>query len=85
MAAVWDDETKFRLGKTEAEAWLQWFARVDIDDDVPRTFAQAFDRYIAEVLPRKSSATQRNDLAALRMLRSVFGRMPISALKARHG
>lgn len=49
----------FRLGKTEAEAWLQWIARVDIDDDVPRTFAQAFDRYIAEVLPRKSTAIQR--------------------------
>ena len=84
---LWDGKTLYRLGKTEPEAWLEWFARVEIDHDVSDvcpSLRQTVDRYIAEVLPRKSAATQRNYLAALRMLRPVFGRMPISALKPRH-
>lgn len=81
----WDGRKSFRLGKTEPEAWVMWYSRLNEPiDGAPRTIGEAIDRYCAEVLHEKSKRTQQDYLDAFKRLRAVFGHMPPSLVKPKH-
>lgn len=48
------------------------------------TLGHVFDRYEAQEVPRKASATRVSDLAALRQLRPVFGTMRPGGIRRQH-
>ena len=75
----WDGKSWFRLGATEAEAWITWYARTE-GGDALTTVADAIDRYTREVLPKLAASTQRQYTAALGRLRIDGKRAPFCAL-----
>lgn len=45
---------------------------------------ELFDRYAYEVVPEKAPKTQTSNLASIRVLKKVFGHMPIDSVKPVH-
>ena len=80
----WDWKTRFRLGRTLPEAYRTWAERMEADMGGIRTIDQLLDRYSAEVLPTKSPATQRSQVAAIGRLRRVFGSMSVQSFRPQH-
>lgn len=80
---AWRGKTEFRLGKTLHEAYRTWADRVEAFSDA-RSMAQLLDRYSLEVVPEKAYKSQESNRISIRRLRSVFGEMPIAAVKPRH-
>lgn len=81
--ARWDGKRRFRLGKTLAEAGVEWAKRVEAPTDV-RSIDKLLDRYQLEVVPTKAPKTQTENVRHMVTLRKVFGRLPLSAIKPRH-
>ena len=48
------------------------------------TLGDVFDRYAAQMIPKKAKATQASDLAALRQLRPTFATMKPGGLRRQH-
>lgn len=80
---LWDGKKTFKLGSSLPEAYRAWAERLGTIDEA-RTVGDLLDRYALEVLPTKKVATQNRERASLKMLRSVFGVMPIGSLKPQH-
>lgn len=80
LEPYWDGKKKFRLGKTLTEAHREWAERIDAKKEV-RTVGQLLDRYQREVIPTKKQATQNANLPAVVNLRTVFGTLPLAAMK----
>lgn len=80
---LWDGKKEFTLGKSLPEAYRVWAERIDAPADLP-TVSKAFDRYLLEVVPEKSYASQQSNTASINRLRPVFGRMPPASIKPAH-
>lgn len=83
LEPFWDGKKTFRLGKTLPEAYRIWSARVDANDKA-NNIAQLLERYELEVVPTKAPATQTANALYIRQLTSVFGAMPLAAIKPQH-
>ncbi len=82
---LWNDQSWFRLGATEAEAWACWFDRAGTTPSQPlQTIGDAIQRYRGEVLTKKAPKTQRDYDRALKRLEPVFGRMHPAKLRPVH-
>ncbi|MCF6323752.1 MAG: hypothetical protein L3J89_05430 [Gammaproteobacteria bacterium] len=81
---LWDNKQTFKLGNNLSEAHRVYAERVEIDEGDIRTFNQAFDRYMLEVIPEKAPATQTDKLASIKKLRPVFGVMQPAYFKPMH-
>ena len=79
----WDGKKQFRLGKTLPEAYRTWSARMDARTSAKNVSA-LLERYLLEVVPGKAPATQTANALYVRQLNSVFGDMPLAAIKPRH-
>ncbi|MAZ39642.1 MAG: hypothetical protein CMF49_05940 [Legionellales bacterium] len=60
------------LGKTLSEAMANWVDIVQPDKHI-HTMNQLFDRYMAEIAPKKAQATFRSNLQEIKVLKAVFG------------
>lgn len=71
------------LGRTEADMYaaLAKIAGEKADDNMNALF----DRYQAEIIPKKAPRTQTDNLAELANLRAVFGHMSPTSIKMIHG
>ncbi len=79
----WDSKSEFVLGRTLTEAYKVWAERLQVHVNA-RTISDLLDRYANEVIPTKSARTQKGNNESIVRLRSVFGHMPIAALKPTH-
>ncbi|WMN15637.1 tyrosine-type recombinase/integrase [Pseudomonas piscis] len=69
------------LGKDLDQARMKW-AELEAKEkplDL-RTMKGIFDRYIREVVPKKAPRTQKDNLAEIKQLRTVFDSAPIDAI-----
>lgn len=73
---LWDGKKVFRLGDKLNEAYKVWADRVQ-RADTAKTIGQLLDRYLLEVIPSKSAASQTSNKGQLTMLRKVFGDHPL--------
>ncbi len=80
---LWDGKKTFRLGQTLPEAYKVWGDR-QIEIDKARTIGDLLDRYALEVIPTKSIPSQNRDRQSLKILKSVFGKMPVGSVKPQH-
>ncbi len=87
---LWDDQAEFELGRAktlpqaEKAAYREWERRI-ITSDSPLTMQELFDRYEAEVIPKKSPATQKSNHYSLQRLRSVIpAKLPINQFRTHH-
>jgi len=67
----WDGKTEFRLGRTLADAHMEYAKRVGHQGRVA-LMNQLIDRYTCEVLPDKAPATRRSNAYSLKRLRAAF-------------
>jgi len=81
---LWDGKKTFRLGSNLPDAHREYAKRIEIDEGDIRTFNQAFDRYMLEVVPTKAPATQTDKLGAIKKLRPVFGAMHPTSFKPKY-
>lgn len=81
--AAFDNKSWFPLGRTEEEAFAEWWKRKP-EEGAPRTIAALVLRYRAARLPTLAASTQRQYDAALTLLVSVFGAMAPSSLLPVH-
>lgn len=79
----WDGKKKFPLGRTLPDAY-EAFGRRCRHIAEARTIGELLDRYALQVIPLKAPKTRTSNFAALSGLRSVFGRLPLDAIKPRH-
>ena len=81
---LWDNKTEFVLGKTLSEAHIVYAGRIASVDGAIQSFDQLIDRYLLEVTPTKSQATQIDEVRHLTKLREMVGDNPVSAFKPHH-
>jgi len=81
--ALWDNKREYVLGRTLTEAYRTWTSRVQPHGD-EKTVSDLLDRYSHQVIPTKAVRTQKGNNESIVRLRSVFGHMPIAALKPTH-
>lgn len=75
-----------RLGQDYGDALRTWADRTGSDSkSTVRTMADAFDRYMREVMPAKSPRSQQNNRQQFIRLRKAFGDMRPQDLKPVHG
>lgn len=72
-----------RLGTTLADMH-RGYAEL-IEDRPIRTMKNLFDKYMAEVVPKKAERTQRDNRYEIRFLRAALAKMDPKAFKPRHG
>lgn len=81
---LWDNKAEPILGKgkskgeAEKQAYIEWAKRIQ-SDVTPYTMAQLFDKYSAEVIPKKSAKTQSSNRSSIERLRAVHGDLPVEA------
>jgi len=87
---LWGDKSEPTLGigdtlhEAERKAHEAWAEKIHCSE-TPYTMGAAFDRYEAEVVPKKAPATQKSNLYSLRRLRSVIpADMPVTAFETHH-
>ncbi|MDC1502974.1 tyrosine-type recombinase/integrase [Gammaproteobacteria bacterium] len=80
---LWDGKTEYRLGKTLSEAYRAWANKLELYSDATVMW-ELLDRYALEIIPLKAPKTQLSNQASIRKLKSVFGEMPIEAVKPKH-
>lgn len=78
LESRWDGKRQFRLGKTLAEAYATYAARVNVNTDRIEKVGPLLDRYSLEVVPKKSPAAQDSNRWAIKKLRSVFAEAPLT-------
>lgn len=76
----WDNKSLFRLGKTKHEAYTTWARRVEIIENA-KDISALLDRYALEVIPSKSSPTQKSNLYAMENVRRVFGHLGLNDIR----
>ena len=76
LESQWDGKKTFNLGTNLAEAYRVWAARVEKPSEA-KTIGQLLDRYALEVIPTKAIASQASNHNQLKMLRRVFGTLPL--------
>tara|TARA_B100001123_G_C15191133_1_gene979423 strand:- start:137 stop:1183 length:1047 start_codon:yes stop_codon:yes gene_type:complete len=69
----WDGKTEFRLGKTESEMYLTLAGRIAASEGAIRTIGQLLDRYLYEVVPDHSPASQVHERGYIEKLREAIG------------
>ena len=69
-----DGQTWFRLGRTEKEAFAEWWKRKP-EEAAPKTMTALIHRYKETRLPELAPKTQKQYKAALKLLEAVFGDM----------
>lgn len=79
----WDNKKRFLLGKTLPEAYKAWAERMQTPDAV-RTVGGLLDRYALEEAPTKAPKTQAEYARHIKRLSSVFGSMPLTAIRPQH-
>jgi len=84
MERYWNDQKRFKLGRTlpEAQKVYEQRKRSEAADTAPpppaNTIAQLLDRYLNEVVPKSSSPTTRADkVRNIARLRATFGELDI--------
>src|ERR1035437_444847 len=77
---LWESKKTFRLGKTLPESYRAWAARLGALDKA-RDIGGLLDRYLLEVVPTKAPKNQTLNAIWIKQLRSVFGAMPLNAIK----
>lgn len=80
----WDGKTKFRLGRTESEAYRTWAERTDPEQGNIHTVGQLLDRYLAEHVPTLKPATQTSYQKQIPALRVFFGDMALADVEPQH-
>ena len=81
----WEGKAWFKLGRTEAEAFVKWYTRLETGGDgAPTTIGIAMDRYMREMLPILAVHTQDDYRRAVALLRPVFGHMRPDVLLPKH-
>ncbi len=80
MEHAWDGKQLFKLGDTLTEAYKEWAARLEHQDEI-FTIGQLLDRYSLEVIPTKKITTQASNQSALPHLRQAFGHMNLADLE----
>lgn len=80
----WDGKKKFRLGKTELEAYKTWAARIDREQTDIRTVGRLLERYLLEHVPTLSPSTQRGYRAQIKPLKLFFGEMSLADVEPHH-
>jgi integrase len=83
MEYAWDGKKLFPLGRKLSDAYKKWAERIGGVEDV-RTISQLLDRYILEVTPQKAISSQKREREIIKLLRSVFGNMPLMAIQPTH-
>ena len=83
LESHWDGKKSFRLGATLPEAYAE-FARRMKGDVNTTTVGGLLDRYALQVVPTKAAKSRTENARHLAMLRSVFGTLPLDAIKPRH-
>lgn len=73
--AQWDGKKRYRLGATLPEAYRTWSEKLTYLANDIQTLAQAFERYLLEVVPTKAPKTQEDNARAIKRLTAVFGHM----------
>lgn len=82
MEAEWDGKKEFTLGKTEAEAYQMFAARMRVYERGGLIYMdQLLEKYQIEVVPTKAPATQRSNRLSLQRLRLAFRGVKIRAVK----
>jgi integrase len=79
LEPFWDGKKTYRLGKTLPEAYKAWALRIEANDKT-NTIGQLLDRYLLQVVPKKSPKTQTANVLYVKQLRAVFGNMPIASI-----
>ena len=79
----WDGKKTFKLGNTLTEAYKNWAARPESNENV-KTIGELLDRYAREVIPTKAPKTQKDNIRQISKLRTVFGLMPIDIMQPQH-
>lgn len=80
MEGFWDNKTEFRLGKTAPEAYRVWADRIGGIEGA-NTIAELLDRYALEIIPTNEPRTQTEKQRHVKLLRAVFGNMPLNSIK----
>jgi len=80
----WNGKTEFKLGKTLPEALVVYAGKMASVEGAIQSFNQLIDRYLLEVTPTKSQATQIDEVRHLTKLREMVGDNPVSAFKPHH-
>ena len=75
----WDGKRRFRLGKTQTEAYKVWAERILLRDTV-RTVGDLLDRYGVDVVPTKEPPTQKLNHAAIVNLKKTFDKLPLAEM-----
>jgi integrase len=81
---LWDNKSEFRLGATLAEAHRAFAGRLVTLDGTIHTFGQLGDRYLSEVTPNKSDATQTDEIQHFAKIREMIGDQEVIAFRPRH-
>jgi len=76
LEALWDNKTRYRLGKSLPEAYKAFAERVEASEELP-TIGALLDRYLIQVVPLKAPKTRSANRVFIVKLRSVFGHMPL--------
>lgn len=76
MEHLWDNKQLFRLGSKLSEAYRVWTTRIGETKEA-KTIGALLDRYAVEVIPTKAAASQQSNLNQLKMIRKIFGDMPL--------
>lgn len=71
---LWEGKSWFRLGKTEAEAFQTWFARIHHPGKLER-MSEIFDAYYLDEVSKLAESTQESYRFYLAPLRVSFGAM----------
>ena len=83
--ANWDGKTEFTLGKNLAEAHRTYAGRIAVGlDNHIKTFGQLIDRYLLQVTPAKSDATQTDEIQIFRKIRGMIGHNDVAVFRPQH-
>jgi integrase len=83
LEGAWNGKKTFKLGNSLPEAYRVWADRLDEMDNV-KTIGDLLDRYALEVVPTKAVTTQTGNHKQIKMIRSVFGTMPVGSIIPQH-
>jgi integrase len=80
LESAWDGKQLFRLGTTLSQAYRAWASRTEACEQIC-TIGALFDRYLLSVVPELELPTQEGYRIFIKRLRTVFGEMPLTAIK----
>lgn len=81
---LWGNQQTYRLGADLGKALIAVGERMPGSANV-RLIKELVERYIRDIAPQKAKSTQRDDLICAGNIVAVFGHMPITTLRVRHG